>query len=141
MAALNFAMSKRSKYSSNNLLQIANHLEFKLNYNMAYLYYSNCPLFQINFSNLSIFNAEKHKLDPKTTDAILKSAQQLSKLYKFNILQMADIFEQYSHLIKTKTGLFFFHEFDYQKLNHSLIAYPEFTNLTNFIKNQTIAAK
>jgi hypothetical protein len=58
-----------------------------------------------------------------------------------NIQDLSIETEKSPYLVKTKTGMFFFNDFDYQKLNHLTSTYSELLGLNFFMKNQLAVSK
>lgn len=83
-----------------------------------------------NYQNYFIYKNKKNS-----------SLSQLNTRFNWNLSNLNQELDQYSYLIKNKTGMFFLDDFNYQKLSHYIFNYKELWSLNLYLKNQLNSAK
>ena len=69
------------------------------------------------------------------------SLNHLNTRFNWNLYNLNQELDQYSYLVKNKTGMFFLDDFNYQKLSHYIFNYKELWSLNLYLKNQLNSAK
>lgn len=126
---LNFKLKKISnKFYKGDYLSTLNFFNnsYFLNNNSSSIFY----YILNNYQNYFIF---KNKKTP--------SLMHLNYRYNWNLYSLNYELDQYSYLIKNKTGMFFLDDFDYQKFSHYIFNYKELWSLNLYLKNQLNASK
>ena len=72
---------------------------------------------------------------------INNSINNLKTRYVWNLYNFNSELAQHSFLLKTKTGLFYLNNFNYDKFNNLIFNFQELWNLNFFVKNQLNTAK
>ena len=69
------------------------------------------------------------------------SLNHLNTRFNWNLYNLNQELDQYSYLVKSKAGMFFLDDFNYQKLSHYIFNYKELWSLNLYLKNQLNSAK
>lgn len=112
-----------------------------VHFNMAALYFNNAKLLN-RYSNVTLWYTIKYyKNYFYVKNAPMKSLQTLCLKNDWNLYNLNLELENYPFLLKSKTGLFFFDDFNYGQLNHFIFNFEELWGLNLFTKNQILGAK
>ena len=86
-----------------------------------------------------ILSRQKNYFNQKLSSS--KSLNYLNQKFEWNLYNFHIETEKYNYLLKTRAGLFFFANLNFKDLSKILSNYPELWPISDFLKNQTNAAK
>ena len=138
---LNISSEKNSRFYLTLKLNQINNTFFKGNIN-SFLFFFNNTSILTNYSSLLLsyfLNNYKIYFDEKNNKT--SSLVFLKKSTEWNLYNLNNETNQYSFLLKTKSGLFNLNNLNYLKLSNFIFNFPELWSLNFFLKNQTNAAK
>jgi hypothetical protein len=117
-----------NKYFKGDYLSILNFFNNNSNLNK----YSNLLLFFF-LNNYKNYFEKKNKNNP--------SLSFINNNSEWNLFNLNQELENYSFLIKSRSGMFFLDDFNYQKLSYFIFNYEELWTLNMYLKNQLNSAK